>query len=94
MKVTYQYTPSGIGPHFGMNQWRKLEAAGWLLEWYGTDVYSASKEFESPGDAMREVQDIVEQFVCDDGCPCCGPPHSFSWPGGRASGEECEQYTE
>ncbi len=52
----------------------------------------AQKEFDTPGAAMREFQEITEQSVTDEGCNHCGPPHNFSWKGGSASGEDCENY--
>ena len=53
---------------------------------------NAWKRFDSPGDAIREFEKLTGQDVMDEGCNCCGPPHSFSWDGGYASGESCDEY--
>lgn len=56
----------------------------------------AEKEFETPGAAMREFEAVTGQTVSDEGCNCCGAPHSFSWgegdKWGYASGEDCLHY--
>jgi hypothetical protein len=52
----------------------------------------ASKEFETPADAMREFEKVTGQRVSDEGCNCCGAPHSFSWDGGYASGDDCLEH--
>jgi len=52
----------------------------------------ATLECETPGDAMRSFEKVTGQKVTDEGCGCCGAPHSFSWEGGFASGEDCLQY--
>lgn len=62
----------------------------------GALATSAEKQFETPGAAMREFEDITGQSVDDEGCNCCGAPHNFSWGEGDkfgyASGENCLQY--
>jgi hypothetical protein len=50
--------------------------------WLGALATSAQKDFPSPGDAIREFEKITKQDASDEGCNCCGPPHSFHW--GRA----------
>lgn len=65
----------------------------------GTLATEASKDFETPTEAMKEFELITKQDITDGGCNCCGAPHSFTW-GGRgteiehryASGEECMPY--
>jgi hypothetical protein len=55
----------------------------------------ASKEFETPREAMREFEEVTGQIVTDEGCTCCGAPHSFSWETperGYASGEDCLEH--
>lgn len=58
----------------------------------GAAAQAAEKEFETPGDAMREFEKITGQDVSDDGCNCCGAPHIFSWDKGDASGGECLEH--
>jgi hypothetical protein len=60
--------------------------------WLGVLATSASKDFESVKDAVLEFERVTDQCVSDEGCNCCGPPHSFSWDGGYASGEDCLEY--
>jgi hypothetical protein len=52
----------------------------------------AEKDFETPGDAMREFEQLTGKSVTDEGCGCCGAPHAFYWPNGGASGRECADY--
>ena len=58
---------------------------------------SASKDFETIQGALQEFEKVTGQDVTDEGCNCCGAPHSFSWVDakgerGHCSGEECLQY--
>lgn len=55
----------------------------------GALAKEASKEFETPADAMNEFESITGQKVTDEGCNCCGAPHRFCWGEHSASGEEC-----
>lgn len=52
----------------------------------------AYKDFNSPAEALREFEKITGQSVMDEGCNCCGSPHSFRWESGSASGEECGEH--
>lgn len=47
--------------------------------WLGALATSASKECDNPEDAINEWQNITGQSPSDEGCNCCGPPHSFSY---------------
>jgi hypothetical protein len=74
--------------------WKKLQKAGWVWDnlyrpgedgtWLGAVATGASKDFEAENtlDAMRqaiaEFEAITGANVADEGCNCCGPPHSFS----------------
>ncbi len=63
--------------------------------WLGALANEASKEFETPAEAMREFERVTGLKVTEEGCGCCGPPHAFEWPegknkyGGYASGSDC-----
>jgi hypothetical protein len=64
--------------------------------WLGALAGYASIDAETPADAMRSFEKATGKDVSDEGCNCCGPPHSFSWggeeagvPRGYASGEDC-----
>lgn len=59
--------------------------------WLGALARSASKEFDDPAGAIREFESATGQNASDEGCNCCGPPHSFSWEDGYVSGEEVLQ---
>ena len=65
--------------------------------WLGALAKEATKEFSNIRDALKEFETITNQSVTDEGCNCCGAPHSFFWTsdsGGweYCSGEECMQY--
>ena len=80
-------------------QWHKdspeylklIDAEG---RWLRSLATRASRDGLSVKDAVTEWERITGQDACDEGCGCCGPPHSFSWTnddGTRdyASGEDC-----
>ena len=50
--------------------------------WLGALATKAHKDFPSVKDAIKEFEEITGQNVADEGCNCCGPPHTFYW--GRA----------
>lgn len=54
--------------------------------WLGAIAKEATLECETPTDAMRSFEKATGQDVSDEGCNCCGAPHSFSW--GRAVDSE------
>ena len=60
--------------------------------WLRALAMKAFKDFETPAEAMREFEKVTKQDVCDEGCNCCGPPHSFRWDGGYASGDGCLEH--
>lgn len=49
---------------------------------YEADVYNAVggyKMFNTIQEAISEFEELTGQDVSDEGCNCCGPPHSFTW---------------
>ncbi len=46
--------------------------------WLGALAKEASKDFPSLADAIREWEQLTGKEASDNGCSCCGPPHSFS----------------
>jgi hypothetical protein len=57
----------------------------------------AYREGLTPAEAMREFERVTGQNVMDEGCSCCGAPHTFNWrdEAGNyryASGEDCAAY--
>lgn len=61
-------------------------------KWLGCLSKEATKEFESISDALREFEEITGESVTDEGCNCCGAPHTFYWDNKYASGDELSQY--
>ena len=61
--------------------------------WMGALATRAHKDFDGPSEAIREFEKLTLADASDEGCNCCGPPHSFSWgtddSWGYASGAEC-----
>lgn len=111
MKIEYSSNNSGGKWWLSDEDWYALEKAGWEVAWVkdnksglygGKDRFlgglamEASKEFETPADAMIEFEEITGQTVSDEGCNCCGAPHTFKWTNKDethyASGEDCLEY--
>lgn len=47
--------------------------------WLGAYATSAAKRFDNPDDGVDEWERVSIQNASDEGCNCCGPPHSFTW---------------
>lgn len=67
-------------------------AAGDGARWLGALATRASVEAEDMGTAIREFERITGQEASDEGCNCCGAPHSFSADGEYLSGEDSLPY--
>lgn len=52
----------------------------------------AYKFFDSIKTALVEFETITGVDITEEGCNCCGPPHTFSWEGGDCGGESCSEY--
>ncbi len=92
-KITYDSNNSGGDWWLKDEHWHALEAAGWTVHWakdkdytgsvdkdgrwLGALATSASKEFASVDDAVFEWEGVTGQCASDQGCSCCGTPHSF-----------------
>ena len=59
---------------------------------FGQYAHYGFKFFSSIKEALEEFEKLTGQDVSDEGCNCCGAPHSFSWDGGFCSGEGCLEY--
>jgi hypothetical protein len=82
MLVTYRANNSGGYWWLTEENWHDLESAGWDVEWdefLESPARVARKEVESINEAIDEFEKITGQNANDQGCPCCGPPHSFEW---------------
>ena len=82
MKIVYSSNNSGGSWWLSDEDWKKLEAAGWKVAWREPKYLdalatSASKNFPSEEDAIREWEEVTGQDASDQGCECCGQPHSF-----------------
>ena len=55
---------------------------------FGCLAMRASKDFASIADAIKEFEEITGQDTSDEGCNCCGPPHTFISGGRHISGAE------
>jgi hypothetical protein len=65
--------------------------------WLGALAKRASIEVPNLIDALRSFEKVTGQRVSDEGCNCCGAPHSFNWRDEKGnyqyvSGEDCLQY--
>lgn len=89
MNVVYSGNNSG-GVWWIPDSYRgALEQAGWNVSTQGGGVTDAWKEYPddaNPRDGMEEFVRITGIEPNEQGCECCGPPHSFS----RRMGEEWE----
>lgn len=47
--------------------------------WLGAAAVGAAKEFDDPQDAIAEFETLTGQSASEEGCECCGSPHSFSY---------------
>lgn len=48
------------------------------------------KYFNSITDALVEFEELTGQDVSEEGCNCCGAPHSFSWSGSGCIIGDCK----
>lgn len=44
-----------------------------------SQAHYAFKNFKGISEALEEFERITGQNVSDEGCNCCGAPHSFTW---------------
>jgi hypothetical protein len=47
--------------------------------WLGALAEEAQKDFPTVGAAVAEWEKITGQNAMDEGCNCCGAPHTFYW---------------
>ena len=63
--------------HRRYNSYEAVVAAGDGVRWLGALARDAWKKFHSEGEAIAEWERITGQNVEDEGCSCCGSPHSI-----------------
>lgn len=98
MKRRYvKYSSNNSGGYWWLTDedWRNLEAAGWVVDWVkdgsgyrgrdkddptrflGALATSAKRYDVREPNAIAEWTAITGQDPDEEGCPCCGQPHSF-----------------
>lgn len=91
--VEYDTNNSGGGWWLSDEDWKKLENAGWEVQWVKDDPF-----FKTTGESDRWLgalamkarikdvsvkvaialwEDILGYDASEEGCSCCGQPHSF-----------------
>lgn len=92
--IEYDSNNSGGGWWLDDEDWKKLEAAGWEVEWVKNDplmaeyinsdgrwlgalAMKAIRRGLSRKMAMAEWEDVLGMDAFEEGCSCCGQPHSF-----------------
>lgn len=74
--------------HRRYGSYDEAKAAGEGGRWLGCLAKAAVKDFDSLADAVREWEQVTGMDASDEGCNCCGAPHSFSTDGEYASGDD------
>ena len=69
----------------GHRRYDSLEELG-ADRWLDCAAKEAAKDFPSVEAAITEWEEITGQFASDEGCNCCGAPHSFTAEEGYFSG--------
>lgn len=93
--LEYDSNNSGGSWWLSDDDWLALEKAGWKINWFkdntsglfqspdgrflGALATSASVETDDPQAALDQWKQITGEDPEDEGCNCCGPPHSFSF---------------
>lgn len=63
--------------HAKQNLLTKVVGSG--ERWLGCLAKSAAKATDNPAEAVAEWERITGQCASDEGCNCCGSPHSFEF---------------
>ena len=67
------------------SDWKKLETAGWKVEWYDQSLLGANATSATIATisaisikaAIVEWESVLGMNASERGCYCCGPPHNF-----------------
>lgn len=79
-EITYESNNSGGSWWLTDQDWKKLEEAGWEVEWkdwLGAKATRATREGLSMEEAISEFERITGEDANAKGCDCCGRPHQF-----------------
>lgn len=77
--VYTEYDSNNSGGSFWLSDqnWADLEKAGWVISNHFGSEPTAAKRKLPIGLAIQEWAEITGMDPSDEGCNCCGPPHSF-----------------
>jgi len=71
-------------------------AENFILSFLGKDgrysgalAQTATIECNSVKEALESFEKATGQSATDEGCNCCGPPHSFTWSSSGCASDEC-----
>ena len=80
------YDTNNSGGSWWLNEedWMRLEKAGWIIEWKKEDWLGTKATralfLGSYSEAVHSFETVLGMNADEEGCPCCGQPHSFSEP--------------
>ena len=85
-EITVSYDSNNSGGRWWLadDDWRKLEKAGWVVEWraerrwLGALATSAKRVGLSLREAVDEWERVTGRSSTEAGCACCGQPHFFT----------------
>lgn len=80
MLFIYSHNNSGGTDWLDPEEWENLQKAGWTLPTFaGSTIYNdtAKKDFPNFESALAEWEKITGADFYEEGCECCGCPHSF-----------------
>ena len=82
MIVEYSSNNSGGDWWLTDDDWKKLEQAGWIVQWreerflVALAMY-ATYQCKSKEEAVESFEKTTGKDPRAEGCECCGPPHDF-----------------
>ena len=76
MIVEYDGNNSGGGDWLNDEDRSRLEAGGWRVL-KGGYTTKALRQGKRMNEIIEEFEKLANQNVRDEGCNCCGPPHTF-----------------
>ena len=82
MIVEYSSNNSGGDWWLTDDDWKKLEQAGWIVQWreerfLGALAMYATYQCKSREEAVESFAQTTGKDPYAEGCWCCGPPHEF-----------------
>ena len=85
MKIQYRTNNSGGSYWLNKRHWDALVADGWRIHdnGYSREPHDATLDCESDGEdesfleAVTRWERATGMNASDEGCNCCGPPHTF-----------------